>query len=318
MNLDVREVVYEDGLAVVQRPYPVAAADEALIRLRLAGICNTDLELMRGYRNFRGTLGHEFVGEVIEGPREWLGRRVVGEINITCGECDMCRRSMPTQCRNRRTLGIHDYNGAFADVFRLPVQNLHAVPETVSDEEAVFVEPLAAACQMLEAVHVLPTDLVVLIGAGKLGLLCAQVLRLTGADLSVVVRHDKPAALLEKWGIRAVRYEALERQAADIVVDCTGQEDGFAAALDLVRARGTILLKSTYHGMPRADLTRIAVSEIRVVGSRCGPFPAALRLLEQKLVDVCPMIDARYALDDAPAAIEHASEPGMLKVLLTP
>lgn len=318
MNQDVREVVFEGALAVMRRPYPVAEPDEALIRLRLAGICNTDLELMQGYQNFSGTLGHEFVGDVIAGPQAWLGRRVVGEINVSCGACDMCRRGMPTQCRNRRTLGLHGYNGAFADVFRLPVRNLHAVPDAVSDDEAVFVEPLAAACQVLEAVHVQPTDRVVLIGAGKLGMLCAQVLRLTGADLSVVVRHDKQAALLARWGIRAVRYDELDRRAADVVVDCTGQEAGFAAALDLVRARGTVILKSTYHGTPQADLTRIAVNEIRVIGSRCGPFPTALRLLEQKLVDVCPLIEARYALDGAAAAIEHAARPGVLKVLLVP
>ncbi|WP_119072899.1 MDR/zinc-dependent alcohol dehydrogenase-like family protein [Aggregatilinea lenta] len=318
MDQNVREAVFDGTLAVQQRPYPVPEPDEALIRLRLAGICNTDLELMRGYQGFSGTLGHEFVGEVVAGPDTWIGRRVVGEINISCGACDLCRRGMPTQCRNRRTLGIHDYAGAFADVFRLPVRNLHAVPEGVTDAEAVFVEPLAAACQILEAMHIQPTDRVVLIGAGKLGLLCAQVLRLTGADLSVVVRHDKPAALLARWDIHAVRANELEPRAADVVVDCTGQETGFAAALDLVRARGTIVLKSTYHGMPQADLTRIAVSEIRVVGSRCGPFPTALRLLDQKLVDVRPMIEARYPLDEAAAAIEHASLPGMLKVLLEP
>ena len=318
MTQSVREVVFEGVLSVTQRPYPVTEPDETLIRLRLAGICNTDLELMQGYQDFSGTLGHEFVGYVIAGPQPWLGRRVVGEINVTCGACDMCRRGIPTQCRNRRTLGIHDYNGVFADVFRLPVRNLHAVPDRVTDDEAVFVEPLAAACQVLEAVHILPTDRVVLIGAGKLGMLCAQVLRLTGADLSVVVRRERQAVLLAGWGIRAVDYGDLERQTADVVVDCTGQESGFAAALDLVRARGTMILKSTYHGTPQADLTRIAVSEIRMIGSRCGPFPTALRLLEQKLVDVGPLIDARYPLEEAVTAIEHASEPGTLKVLLVP
>jgi len=313
-----REVVFDGKLAVTTRARPLPELDEALIRLRVAGICNTDLELMKGYQNFSGTLGHEFVGDVIAGPTHWIGQRVVGEINVSCGACDMCRRNMPTHCRNRRVLGIANYDGAFADVFRLPARNLHAVPDAIDDEEAVFTEPLAAACQILEAVHVQPTDRVVLIGAGKLGLLCAQVLRLTGADLSVVVRRDRPAELLARWGIRAVRLEDVPAREADVVVDCTGEAGAFADALELVRPRGTLVLKSTYHGMPQANLTRIAVDEIRLVGSRCGPFDTALRLLEQKLVDVRSLIDARLTLDEAGAALEQAAQPGALKVLLVP
>ncbi|MBN1201324.1 MAG: alcohol dehydrogenase catalytic domain-containing protein [Anaerolineae bacterium] len=314
----MRAVVFDGMLQVIRRPRPVPAADEALIRLRVGGICNTDLELMQGYKGFSGTLGHEFVGEVIEGAAAWAGRRVVGEINITCGECDMCCRGMPTHCRQRRTLGLWDYDGAFADVFRLVIRNMLPVPESVPDEAAVFTEPLAAACQIVESAHIRPGDKVVLIGAGKLGMLAAQVIRLTGADLSVIVRRERQATLLAGWGIRAVERAVVPDGRADVVVDCTGNAEGFAAALDLVRPRGAIVLKSTYAGMPQADLTRIAVNEIHVIGSRCGPFGAALRLLEQELVDVKALIDARYTLDEAVQAFEHAAQPGVLKVLLTP
>jgi len=314
--MPIRAVFFDHQLQVVQCAYPTPGEGEALIRLRVGGICNTDLELMQGYKRFSGPLGHEFVGEVIAGPEEWLGRRVVGEINIHCGQCDLCQRGIFTQCRQRRVLGIMNYDGAFADVFRLPVQNLHLVPESLADEEAVFTEPLAAACQVVEAVHIQPTDRVVLLGAGKLGLLAAQVLRLTGADLSVIVRRERQKSLLAMWGIHAVGREDMSDASADVVVDCTGRAEGFADALDLIRPRGTLVLKSTYAGIPQADLTRLVVNEIRVVGSRCGPFGAALRLLEQRLVDVRSMIDAEYSLDEAVSAFERASEPGVLKVLL--
>ena len=314
----VRAVVFDKALRVITRPYPVREPGEALIKLRLAGICNTDLELLDGYKGFSGQLGHEFVGDVIDGPPEWLGRRVVGEINVACGACDMCTRRIPTHCRERRVLGILNYDGAFADVFRLPLQNLHAVPDTLTDVQAVFVEPLAAACQILEAAPIQPTDRVVLIGAGKLGLLCAQVLRLTGAALSVVVRRKRQARLLAAWGVPAVARDDVPDGSADMVVDCTGNAQGFAAALDIVRPRGTLVLKSTYHGLPQADLTRIAVNEIRVIGSRCGPFDAALRLLSQGLIDVAPLVEARYSLADAVDALGYAARPGMLKVLIEP
>ena len=318
MSGQIRAVMFDGALTVKAQPAPLAEKDEVLITLRKAGVCSTDLELMRGYKGFSGVLGHEFVGAVLDGPDAWLGRRVVGEINIACGTCDMCLKGIPSHCRNRRTLGISHYDGAFADVFRLPVRNLHAVPEGVPDEEAVFTEPLAAACQILEAAHIQPGNRVVVIGAGRLGLLAAQVLRLVGADVSVIVRRERPAKLLEQWGIPGVGRDEVADKQADVVVDCTGNAQGFATALDVVRPRGTIVLKSTFQGVPEVDLTRVAVEEIRVVGSRCGPFDAALRLLANGLVDVTSMIDARYMLEDAPAAIEHASRPGVLKVLLTP
>jgi threonine dehydrogenase-like Zn-dependent dehydrogenase len=215
-------------------------------------------------------------------------------------------------------LGMMNYDGAFADVFRLVVRNLLPVPDLVSDEVAVFSEPLAAACQMLEAVHIHPSDRVILLGAGKLGMLAAQVLRLTGCDPLVVVRREHQAGLLTGWGICAVGREGIPDGQADVVVDCTGNASGFADALTLVRPRGTIVLKSTYTGIPQADLTRIVVDEIRVIGSRCGPLKAALRLLEQHLIDVRPLVEGRYSLDEARQAFEHAAQPGALKVLLEP
>ncbi|MBI5961744.1 MAG: alcohol dehydrogenase catalytic domain-containing protein [Chloroflexi bacterium] len=311
-------VVFENELRVIERPRPIPAEDEVLIRLRRGGICNTDHELMRGYKHFSGTLGHEFVGEVIEGPAEWLGRRVVGEINISCGICDMCHGGIPTQCRERRVLGILNYDGAFADVFRLSQRNLWPVPDSIPDDCAVFTEPLAAACQILEMAHLRPADRVVLIGAGKLGLLAAQVVRLTGVDFSVVVRHDTQAARLKNWGIQPVPRSAVSDGSADVVIDCTGTAGGFADALDMVRPRGSIMLKSTYHDLPQADLTRVVTQEIHLIGSRCGPFGAALRLLEQGLVDVASLIEAHYPLSEAVRAFEHAARPGALKVLLTP
>jgi threonine dehydrogenase-like Zn-dependent dehydrogenase len=266
--------------------------------------------------DFSGILGHEFVGEVVQGPGEWLGRRVVGEINVACGACDFCAKGIPSQCRQRTTVGIRGHAGVFADYICLTARNLHAVPDEVSDDAAVFVEPLAAALQVTEAVHISPRDRVVVIGLGKLGMLAAQVLHLTGADLAAVVRHEKQAALLHQWGITTVRVDELEPERAQVVVDCTGHAEGFASALRLVEARGTLVLKSTYSGLPQVDMTQIAVREIRVVGSRCGPFDAALRLLRAGLVDVESLVEGRYDLENAQAALAHAAQPGTLKVLL--
>ncbi|MCC6613551.1 MAG: alcohol dehydrogenase catalytic domain-containing protein [Anaerolineae bacterium] len=297
---------------------PARADDEVIIRPLLAGICNTDLELTRGYKDFSGILGHEFVGEVVEGDNNWLGRRVVGEINIACGECDFCRRDIPSQCRHRKTLGISDYAGVFADYFKLPVANLYMVDDSIPDRAATFVEPLAACLQILEAVHISPRDRVVVIGAGKMGLLAAQVLRLTGADVQVIVRRNRQAELLAGWGVPAVEREAIADKSIDVVVECTGDESGFAEALKMVRPRGAIVLKSTYAHNPALDISHVVVHEIKVIGSRCGPFDAALRLLAQGLIEVESMIDAVYPLDRALDAFDRAAQPGALKVLLTP
>lgn len=318
MPQTITAVEFDETLRVISRPAATPAPDEVLIRLRVGGICNTDLELMRGYHNFRGTLGHEFVGEVVVGPDEWLGARIVGEINIGCGTCDWCAHGVPEHCRRRRVLGLHDYDGAFAEMFRLPLTNLHRVPPSLPDEAAVFAEPLAAACQVLNSAHIKPDDRVVLIGAGKLGLLTAQVLRLIGCDLVVVARHARQRQLLSGWGIRSMPREDLMDGTADVVVDCSGTPEGLADALRLVRARGTIILKSTYADPATLDLAPLVVNEVTLVGSRCGPFPTALRLLEKNLVDVQPLIEGRYPLAEASAAFAHAARPGALKVLLVP
>lgn len=312
----MRALRLHDGVRYqADSPAPALEGDQVLIRITRAGICNTDLELMAGYKGFAGILGHEFVGVAETG--DWAGRRVVGEINVADRTCDMCRRGIPSQCRHRRTVGIFNHDGAFADNLALTAANLYAVPDSVSDDEAVFVEPLAAALQVLEALHISPRDRVLVLGAGKLGLLTAQVLALTGADLAVVARRERPRKLLESWRIPAVQADDLQAQAAQVVVDCTGTSEGFALAQRLVEPRGAIVLKSTYTQIPVADLTRVAVDEVRVIGSRCGPFEAALRLLARKSVEVISMIDARFPIEDGVEALARAAQPGALKVLLT-
>lgn len=297
-------------------PVPQPEKGQALLKILKAGICNTDLELLAGYRAYTGILGHEFVAVVVEGRDDLKGRRVVGEINVACGDCECCRAGIRSQCRSRKAVGISDHHGAFADYLCLVENNLHLVPDQVSDDAAVFVEPLAAALQVLKAVHIEPRDRVVVLGAGKLGLLVAQVLRLTSADVVVVVRHEKQVQMLNRWGITALARTDLPDYSANVVVDCTGTSDGFSESMDLVKPRGAIVLKSTYAEFPKADLTKIAVNEIRVIGSRCGPFESALRLLASKLVDVEPLIEARYSLNEGIAAIEIAARKGVLKVLL--
>ncbi len=315
----MRAFVVEDGTArLIDRDRPRPVEGEALLKVLKAGICNTDLEIIRGYMHFSGVLGHEFVAEVVEctSDSSWVGKRVVGEINVPCGTCDFCIRGIPSQCRNRTTVGIDRHDGAFADFMTLPTRCLHAVPDIVSDDEAVFVEPLAAALQVTELEPISSGANVLLIGAGKLGILTAQVVALTGADLRVVVRSNRPIPMLEQLGLPWTRIEDLPLKQADIVVECTGNEAGFYAALDLVKPRGSIVLKSTYVGSPNVNLTRVVVDEIRLIGNRCGPFDSAIRLLQSKKVNVLPLIEARYSLDDADVAIERAVAPGTLKVLL--
>ncbi|MCU0512890.1 MAG: alcohol dehydrogenase catalytic domain-containing protein [Anaerolineae bacterium] len=314
----MRALLYHDARLhfSTTAPAPAPGEEEVLLKVRRSGICNTDLEIVRGYKGFSGIPGHEFVADVIDGAPHLVGRRVVGDINVACGHCPTCDQGVPSQCPQRTTVGIDRHDGAFADLLTLSRHNLHLVPDTVSDDAAVFVEPLAAALQVLEAVHIAPRDRVVLIGAGKLGMLVAQVLRLHGADLRVLVRRDKQAALLHRWSIHAVRREELPPRSADVVIDCTGTAEGFSAALHLVRPRGKLILKSTYQGLPQADLSRVVVDEVHVIGSRCGPFAPALRLLALGLIDTESLIDARYPLDQALTAFEHAGRPGALKVLL--
>jgi threonine dehydrogenase-like Zn-dependent dehydrogenase len=315
----MRALLLDKGLRIVEGyPTPEPASGEALIRVLIAGICNTDLELAAGYKQFRGVPGHEFVGVVERAPgaAPWEGRRVVGDINAACDECATCKAGRPTHCPNRTTLGIAGRSGALAEYLTLPVRNLYPVPASIPDEIAVFTEPLAAACEILEQVHVHPTDRAVVLGDGKLGLLCAQVLALTGCDLTVVGHHKEKLNILTQRGIQTALHDDSLTRSADLVIEATGHPGGYAVARSLVRPRGTVVLKSTYHRPIDADLTTAAVNEITLVGSRCGPFAPALRLLEQRSVEVIQLIQARYRLVDAVAAFEYAAQPGTLKVLV--
>ncbi len=319
----MRALVLSDQLTFTNdRPMPQPPAGEALIRVTRAGICNTDVEILKGYFGFKGVLGHEFVGVVTQLAAQHseiaIGDRVVGEIN--CVPCDSPSRDFfeRAQDPSRNTLGIDRRDGAFADYTTLPIVNLHRVPASVSDDEAVFVEPLAAACQILEQVHVKPTDRVAVIGDGKLGLLCAQVLATVPCDLIALGRHANKLEILRRRGIstRIVSPEETFARQFDVVVECTGSAAGFDAARQMLRPRGTLVLKSTYQGLPQANLTMLVVDEITVIGSRCGPFAAALRLLEQKRIDVQSLIHARYPLSQGIDALAHAQQPGVLKILL--
>ena len=293
--------------------------NEALIKIRKAGICSTDLELVKGYYPYTGIIGHEFVGDVVEADDPaWVGQRVVGEINVTCGECEQCRNGRPTHCEHRSVLGIVNRDGTFAEYTSLPIANLHRVPASVPDEMAVFTEPLAAALEIQDQIQVKPTDRVLLVGAGRLGQLIAQTLALTGCDLRVVARHGRQQELLQKRGIRFIAEENVQPWRWDIVVEATGSPGGFALARKAIRPRGTLVLKSTYKGEMSVNFSSIVVDEINVVGSRCGPFEPALRLMESRQVDPTILIDSEFALGNVLKAFEHAAGSGVLKVLVQP
>ncbi len=310
---------FDGDLELADLPRPVPAEGEALIRVRLAGICNTDLEIVRGYFGFRGVLGHEFVGEVAGAPGkpEWVGRRVVGEINLACGECEFCRAGLARHCPNRRVLGILGKEGCFAEFVTLPVENLHPVPSSVPDRAAVFTEPLAATLEILEQVHVEPASLVAVVGDGKLALLIVQILRLTGCRLRILGKYERKLALAAQWGAVPIEHSDEWWGRFDVVVEASGSPDGFETALQLVRPRGTIVLKSTYAAKPVVDTSRIVVDEVQLIGSRCGQFEPALRLLEAGLVETEPLISGEYPLARGLEAFAKAQEPGVLKVLLT-
>lgn len=317
----MKALVFDGTLRLAREyPRPEPGPREALVCVILAGICNTDLEIVRGYMGFHGVLGHEFVGVVEEADdAAWVGRRVVGEINCACGECPTCRRGLSTHCPRRTTVGISGHDGVLADYVALPLANLHEVPASVTERQAVFAEPLAAALEILEQVHVRPSERVVVIGDGKLGLLVAQVLALTGCDLLVVGRHSTKLAILERRGIATrLAGPGLAEASADLVVDCTGRPEGYALARSLVRPQGRLVLKSTFQGRGEVDLTAVVVDEVTLVGSRCGPFAPALRLLAQGLIDVESLIDGEYPLSDGPQALARAATRGVLKVLVRP
>jgi alcohol dehydrogenase len=296
-------LVFEGGRAAVRevrRPAPRRGF--ALVRVIASGICNTDLELRRGYHGFSGIPGHEFVGRV-EGPSgsPWTGKRVVGEINLACGRCDSCRGGLGRHCARRRVLGILGHPGAHAQFLTLPLENLHEVPAEIADEEAVFTEPLAAACEILDQVAVDTGTRAAVLGAGKLGTLCARVLENAGASVAPLARASRA---------RPRSY--------DLVVEATGDPSGMARALELVRPRGTIMWKSTSHRPARFDAAPLVVNEVTVIGSRCGRFEPALDLLRRRKIDVRSLLSAEFPLDRAPRALTEASRPGARKILLRP
>lgn len=301
---------------------------EALVRIRKAGICSTDLELVKGYYPFTGVIGHEFVGDVIASPLPVgegdpkggvrVGDRVVGEINASCGQCEQCLNGRSTHCESRTVLGIVNRDGTFAEFTQLPITNLHRVPDSVPDEMAVFTEPLAAALEIQDQVQIKPTDRVLLIGAGRLGQLIAQTLTLTGCDLRVVARHAHQQKLLKARGIRIIAEDEIQAWRWDIVVEATGSPSGFSLARRAVRPRGTMVLKSTYKGEMSVNFSSIVVDEINLLGSRCGPFAPALRLMESRQVDPTVLIADEFKLGEALKAFERAAETGMLKVLVEP
>jgi len=293
--------------------------NETLIKIRKAGVCSTDLELVKGYYPYTGVLGHEFVGEALEtDDASLLGQRVVGEINAACNRCEQCLNGRTTHCENRTVLGIVNRDGTFAEYTTLPSANLHLVPASVPDEMAVFTEPLAAALEIQQQVKIKPTDRVLLIGAGRLGQLIAQTLALTGCDLRVVARHKRQQELLKARGIQTISEEEIQPWRWDIVVEATGSPSGFSLARQAIRPRGTLVLKSTYKGELNINFSSVVVDEINIIGSRCGPFEPALRLMESKQVDPSILIDSEFSLEDALKAFEHAAETGVLKVLVEP
>jgi threonine dehydrogenase-like Zn-dependent dehydrogenase len=312
--------VHLENGAVTVRTLPVPSRPEgfALLRLLAGGICNTDLELQRGYYGFAGTPGHEFVAEVLEADtRALAGRRVVGEINLACTHCDWCRRGLGRHCPNRTVLGIVRHPGAFAEFFTLPERNLHVLPDEIPTARAVFVEPLAAACEILDQVSIPAGAAIAVLGDGKLGLLIAMVLNAHGCRVHQFGRHAAKLAIAGRVGVQTeIANGALPIAAYDWVVDATGSPEGLRSAAAMARPRGTVILKSTVHGMVAVDTAPIIVNELTLVGSRCGRFEAALPLLGHPLVRVEDLIAARFPLAEAPQAFAHAAERGVLKVLL--
>ncbi len=314
----MRALVYNGKLRyVTDYPVPEPRKDEALIRITCAGICNTDIEITRGYMGFKGILGHEFVGIVEKcGDRNLVGKRVVGEINIGCGRCSLCRNRMQNHCNNRSVPGIFNRDGVFAEYTTLPVRNLHRIPDSVSDEEAVFVEPLAAAYEILEQIKISVSDIICVLGDGKLGLLVAQVVAATGSSLIAAGNHREKLSILKNKGIKTRLGSDLGRGVFDIVIDCTGSPSGMKTALGLVKPKGKIVLKTTTAERGQVDLNQIVINEISLIGSRCGPFPAAIKAIKARQIDLHPLISSEFFIEDGVKAFQWASKRGSMKVIL--
>ena len=311
-------VCLENGaISVAKHARPRRPAGFALIRLLFGGICNTDLELQRGYYGFRGTPGHEFVGQVVDADdQRWIGERVVGEINLACGKCQWCARGLGRHCPTRTVLGIIKQPGAFREFLTLPERNLHRVPREIPSEEAVFLEPLAAACEILDQVRIPRGAPVAVLGDGKLGLLASQVLQAHGAAVQLYGRHKEKLRIAAQMGVSTEVAKKLPVAKYEFVVDATGSSEGLRQAVQMTRPRGTVVMKSTLHGLVSIDSAPVIVNEITLVGSRCGRFEPALRLLKNRKVRVDGMISEVMPLKDARRAFREAAKPGILKVLL--
>ena len=315
----MKALCFDGELSVREIPKPTPGPSEALIEVTLAGICGTDRQILKGYSGFRGVPGHEFVGRVVEcDDRSWLGKRVVGEINVTCGACHWCRRGLGRHCPNRTVMGIVGRPGCFAELVALPVANLHEVPAGVPDQAAVFAEPLAAAAEILEQMHLSPGTAVAVLGDGRLGLLIAQVLGHAGARVTVVGRHEEKLALAASWGFAVARPGAERPASFAVVVEATGAPHGLEDAFRLVEPRGTIVMKSTFHGPAQFDTAKLVVDEVTLLGSRCGNFSTALGLLGDGRVNVLPLVSSTFALEAGRDAFEYLSRNACLKVLLDP
>src|SRR5262245_46916158 len=314
----MQALVWNGQHVQLEPAYPTPLADEttAVVRVHLAGICATDLQILRGYMGFQGVPGHECVGEVSAGPAELVGTRVVGEINFACGYCPVCVQGLGRHCPTRQVMGILNADGCFAEYVQVPVTNLHPVPASITDAAAVFTEPLAAAFEILEQVRMQPTDDVIVLGDGKLGGLCAQVLHSAGAQVCVGGKPPHKLALLRQLGIATVLLSDWRPRLADIVVEATGSTTGLALAMESIRPRGTLVLKSTVATTHALSLAPLVINEITVVGSRCGRFPLALQALAHGQVTVAPLIDQVYPLAEGVQALAHAARPGTRKIVL--
>ena len=305
-------------VSVRRRPLPRIPRGFARIRVLAAGICSTDLELQRGYYGFAGTPGHEFVGEVEAAEDSvWIGKRVGGEINLACGECEWCARDLGRHCPSRTVLGIVKHPGAHAEFLTLPLRNLHPIPDSISDEQAVFIEPVAAACEILDQVRVLAGSRIAVLGDGKLGLLIAQVLRARGARVHLYGRHRDKMRLVEGDGLTTeIAGRSLPERAWPMVVEASGSVDGLRAAIGMCEPRGTVIMKSTVHGLVKIDTAPAIVNEVTLVGSRCGRFGPAIRMLASGRVRVDPLISEQLPLERGQEAYKQAAAKGVLKVLL--
>lgn len=314
----MRALVFDGrDISLVERPVPRPAEGEALVRVLTVGVCNTDLEILRGYMGFTGVPGHEFVGMVESCTNPFLqGKRVVGEINCVCHRCRYCRLEMPHHCMNRSVLGIQGRDGAFAEYLTLPEENLHVVPNSIRDDVAAFTEPVAAAFRITEQVPISADDRVVVLGDGKLGLLCAQVLSFQTKRIVCVGKHPWKLELLAQQHVPIAYMEDPVEPGADVVVEATGSAAGLERALELVRPEGTVVLKTTVAGDSALPLSLPVINEVKIVGSRCGPFRPALEALTLGNVNVRPMVSEIYELEDAVRALQRAAAPDVLKVLI--